>query len=166
MALLASSIPAFAQKKDPNPKKWEAAQARMIQPEVRTFVTPQICDMQMVSKTRESYGPYYFNLSSSIDSNVTMAEISNDEKRAMYRACQEADADAIIEPLFDSYVYEKDAKVLVVELSGYPVKYVNFRPASTAEIDVIRVVYPQSTSVVVHADPSQVALPKQEGSTK
>ncbi len=166
VAVLASSLPAFAQKKDPNPKKWEAAQARMIQPEVRSFVTPQICDIQMLSKTRESYGPYYFPLSNSIDSNVTKGEIENDEKRAMYRACQEADADAIIEPLFDSYVYDKDTKTLVVELSGYPVKYTNFRPASKDEIQMIQVVYPQSTSVLVHADPNQVALPKQEGSTK
>lgn len=146
-AAVTAVAPAYAQKKDPNPKKFEVAQARKIEPEVRTFVTPNICDMQMLSKSRETYGPYYFPLSSSIE-NTQMGEIDNDQKRAMYRACQEADADAIIEPLFDSYVYEKDQKVLVVELSGYPVRYTNFRPATKTEIEMIGVVYPDVKTAV------------------
>lgn len=141
VAMLAVSAPAYAQKKDPNPKKFERAQARQIPPEVRTFVTPMICDMKMLSSSRETYGPYYFPLDQAIG-NTPLGEISNDEKRAMFRACQEADADAIIEPLFDSYVYEKDTKLLIIELSGYPVKYNNFRPATNSEIDMIGVVYP------------------------
>lgn len=155
VAVLASSAPAFAQKKDSNPKKFERAEARKIPPEVRTFVTPQIFDMKMLSNSRETFGPYYFPLDQAIG-NITMGEIRNDEMRALYRACQEADADAIIEPLFDSYVYEKDTKMLIVELSGYPVKYTNFRPATKAEIDMIGVVYPTTqTSVSVTTDGQQ-----------
>lgn len=149
VALLTISMPAYAQKKDSNPKKWEHAEARKIEPEIRTFVTPQICDMQMLSSSRESYGPYYFQLDQTIG-NTYRSETLNDEKRALFRACQEADADAIIEPLFDSYVYEKDTKLLIIELSGYPVKYTNFRPATKSEIEMIGVVYPTtSTSVSV-----------------
>lgn len=161
VAVLASSAPAFAQKKDPNPKKFERAEARKISPEVRTFVTPQIFDMKMLSNSRETFGPYYFPLDQSIG-NITMGEIRNDEMRALYRACQEADADAIIEPLFDSYVYEKDTKMLIVELSGFPVKYTNFRPATKAEIDMIGVVYPSAqTSVSVSTEGSQNQQPNQ-----
>lgn len=138
---------AAAQKKDSNPKKWEWAQARQILPEVRTFVTPQICDMQMLSKGRETFGPYYFNIESGID-NTFMSAIKNYQMRALYRACQEADADAVIEPVFDSYVYEKDQKVLVVELQGYPVKYVNFRPATQNEVNMIGTVYPAAFQTV------------------
>lgn len=155
VAVLASSLPAFAQKKDPNPKKFERAEARKIPPEVRTFITPMIFDMKMIGNARETFGPYYFPLDQSIG-NITMGEIRNDEMRALYRACQEADADAIIEPLFDSYVYEKDTKMLIVELSGYPVKYTNFRPATKAEIDMIGVVYPNTqTSVSVSTEGPQ-----------
>ncbi|MBP3890088.1 MAG: hypothetical protein J6D01_02630 [Muribaculaceae bacterium] len=170
--LLAASVAlscmttAHAQKKDPNPKKFERAQARKIEPEVRTFVTPQIFDMKMLSNTRETYGPYYFPLDQAIG-NTLIGEIRNDEMRALYRACQEADADAIIEPLFDSYTYEKDAKMLIVELSGYPVKYVNFRPASKSEIDMIGVVYPTAkTSVSVSSDNASDDKQKNTGITK
>lgn len=141
---------AYAQKKESNPKVWEEAQARKVVPEIRTFVTPQICDMQMLSKTRETYGPYYFEIKS-IEQTFNF-ELWNYQNRALYRAVQESDADAIIEPLFNSYVYDKDTKTLVVELSGYPVKYTNFRPASKSEVDMIGIIYPDArTSVAIES---------------
>lgn len=138
------------QKKEANPKRYEAAEASKVIPEIRTFVTPNICDMEMLSKTRETYGPYVFPISS-IEKTFTY-EIYNYQNRALYRACQEADADAVIEPLFNVSVYDKDPNSLVVEVSGYPVKYVNFRPATKSEIDMIGVVYPTAnTSVSVNS---------------
>lgn len=149
LALCASG--AMAQKKDSNPKVWEESEARKIIPEVRTFVTPQICDMQMLSESREVFGPYYFEIKS-IEQTFNF-ELTNYQNRALYRSLQESDADAIIEPLFNSYVYEKDSKTLVVEVSGFPVKYSNFRPASSNEVDMIGVVYPDArTSVSVNTN--------------
>lgn len=140
----------FAQKKEANSKVWEEAQARKVVPEIRTFVTPQICDMQMLSKSRETYGPYYFEIKS-VEQTFNF-ELTNFQNRALYRAIQESDADAIIEPLFNSYVYDKDTKTLIVELSGYPIKYVNFRPASKPEVEMIGVIYPKAnTSVAIEA---------------
>lgn len=151
LALCASG--AMAQKKDSNPKVWEESEARKIIPEVRTFVTPQICDMQMLSESREIFGPYYFEIKS-IEQTFNY-ELTNYQNRALYRSLQESDADAIIEPLFNSYVYEKDSKMLVVEVSGFPVKYSNFRPASSNEVDMIGVVYPDArTSVSVNTGAS------------
>ena len=148
MTVFLGSSAALAQKKDNNFKRFERAEARKVEPEIRTFVTPQICDMQMLSKNRETYGPYTFPINS-IDDTFNF-EITNFQNRALYRACQEADADAVIEPLFNVAVYDKDSKTLVVELSGYTVRYVNFRPATKAEIEMIGVVYPQTrTSVSV-----------------
>lgn len=156
LALCASG--AMAQKKDSNPKVWEESEARKIIPEVRTFVTPQICDMQMLSDSREVFGPYYFEIKS-IEQTFNF-ELTNYQNRALYRSLQESDADAIIEPLFNSYVYEKDSKTLVVEVSGFPVKYSNFRPASSNEVDMIGVVYPDArTSVSVNTNSS--AKPEQ-----
>lgn len=140
----------MAQKKESNPKVWEEAQARKVDPEIRTFVTPQICDMKMLSESRETFGPYYFEIKS-IEQTFNF-ELTNYQYRALYRALQESEADAIIEPLFNSYVYEKDPKMLVVELSGFPIQYSNFRPASKDEVEMIGVVYPDArTSVSVNA---------------
>ncbi len=156
MAIL-GSVTATAQKRDENVKLWEEAQARKIEPEIRTFVTPQICDMQMLSKSRQTFGPYYFPIKSIED--TFNYELTNYQNRALYRAVQEADADAIIEPLFNSYVYDKDTKTLVVELSGYPVKYTNFRPASSAEVQMIGVIYPDSRTSVSVNTTAQPATP-------
>lgn len=150
MVTIIGSSAVYAQKKEKDFKRFERAEARKLEPEIRTFVTPQICDMQMLSKSRETYGPYTFPISSIED--TFNFEITNFQNRALYRACQEADADAVIEPNFNTAVYDKDSKTLVIELSGYPVRYINFRPASKAEIDMIGIVYPQTnTSVSVNA---------------
>lgn len=163
MIAVLGPVTAYAQKKDENLKMWEESQARMIEPEIRTFVTPMVCDMQMLEKTRQAYGPYYFPIKS-IEETFNY-ELTNFQSRALYRAVLEADADAVIEPLFNSYVYEKDPKVLVVELSGYPVRYVNFHPASSAEVEMIGVVYPDSrTSVSIDAGAQpQPATPAKTG---
>lgn len=138
-------------KQQAGSKVWEEAQARKVVPEIRTFVTPQICDMQMLATSREVFGPYYFEIKSI--EQIFNFELTNYQNRALYRALQESDADAIIEPLFNSYVYDKDEKKLIVEVSGFPIKYVNFRPASKNEVDMIGVIYPDArTSVSVNTD--------------
>lgn len=157
---LFASNEVMAQNKVENTKIWEESQARKIVPEIRTFVTPQICDMKMLSSSRESFGPYLFEIKS-IEQTFNY-ELTNYQNRALYRALKESDADAIIEPLFDSYVVDSNAKTLVIELSGFPVQYANFRPASSNEIDMIGVVYPDAiTSVSVNAGNGS----KQEGSS-
>lgn len=158
------SFSAVAQK-EANTKVWEEAQARKIEPEIRTFVTPQICDMQMLSKSRETFGPYYFEIKS-VEQTFNF-ELENFQNRALYRALQESDADAIIEPLFNSYVYDKDQKTLIVELSGFPIKYTNFRPATSAEVNMIGVIYPDiRTSVSLSSDSNTSNSSSSQAKTK
>lgn len=146
---------ANAEQKEPT-KMWEESEARKVVPQVRTFVTPMIFDMQMLSKTREEFGPYTFTIKSIGD--TYNSELVNFQNRALYRAVKESDADAMIEAIFDSYVLDNDNKTLVIVLSGYPVKYTNFRPATSSEIDMIGVVYPlANTSVSIEAGNSDAS---------
>ena len=55
--LLAGGTVCHAQKKQET-KIFEESSARMLDPEVRVFITPQICDMEMLSEGREIFGPY------------------------------------------------------------------------------------------------------------
>lgn len=143
LLLALTSGVAIAQKKS-DIKIFEESSARMLDPEVRVFITPQICDMELLSAGREIFGPYRFEIQSL---NTTKnSDLDNMKARALYRATVEAGADAVIEPLFNSYVLDKDDKTLVVELSGYPVKYKNFRSLSPSEIDMIRTVYPNRSA--------------------
>lgn len=142
---------AMAQKKK-EVKMWEESNARKIEPEIRMFVTPQICDMKMLSSSREVYGPYamdvrLFNAKSF--GEVTNGQLTNMQSNAAYLATKEAGADAIIEPVFHSWVNEDNDRVVYVELSGYPVSYYNFRPATKTDIDMIGVVYPTTNSSIM-----------------
>ena len=142
---------AIAQKKK-EVKAWEESSARKIEPEIRMFVTPQICDMKMLSSTREVYGPYAMDVRlfyAKSFSEMTNSQLENMQKNAAYLATKESDADAIIEPVYHSWVNENDDKTVYIEISGYPVSYYNFRPATKSDIEMIGVVYPTSASSIM-----------------
>lgn len=129
-------------------KIFEEAMARDEEPATKAYVIPQIADLQMLSEAREVFGPYKFKLQRS--GTITEGELANAKGRALYRATMEADADLLIGSLFDSYVLDNDDRYVVVELSGYPAKFVNWRPIP---LDVnmqsmINICYPASSSQI------------------
>lgn len=73
---------------------------------------------------------------------MTASELETAKSIALQKAAIEAGADVIIEPLYTSTVYDKDSKTLWVQLSGYPAKYVNFRKMTNADIELVKVLYP------------------------
>ena len=60
--------------------------------------------------------------------------MENIKARALYRAAKEAQADIIVAATFNARSDEKGQHV-IVELSGFPGKYVNFRTASKEDGD-------------------------------
>lgn len=138
---IAMMLPAFAQQQAQ--PIFQDSEVHMSQPEVRVFVTPQVADLEMIypGKSREEY-QQFFNIKS-IDT-LTEVEFDNLKKRALYSFASEHGADLIIEPIFNSIVSEKDPKRILITVTGYPAKYVNFRPLgkSQGDLDMVRVVYP------------------------
>lgn len=129
VAMLSFLAHASAQKKASDPdrnKLFEEAMARDEEPLTKVYVHPQIADMQMLSTERMVFGPYKFKLSK--NGALSEGELVNAQGRALYRATMESDADLMIGTLYDSYILESDANYVVVELSAYPAKFVNFRP--------------------------------------
>lgn len=149
--MLPAGHTAMAQNKK-EVKVWEESNARKIEPEIRMFVTPQICDMKMLSASREVYGPYAMDVRlfyAKSFSDLTNSQLENMQKNAAYLATKESDADAIIEPVFHSWLNENDDKTVYIEISGYPVSYYNFRPVTKTDIDMIGVVYPTTNSSIM-----------------
>lgn len=127
MCVFLASTGLYAQKPGSADNKiFEEAMARDEEPATKAYVIPQIADLQMLSEAREIFGPYKFKLQR--NGTITEGELANAKGRALYRATMEADADLLIGSLFDSYVLENDDRYVVVELSGYPAKFVNWRP--------------------------------------
>lgn len=159
MALPAAVHAAGDNKKSDN-KLFEEAVTRFEEPLTKVYVHPQIADMQMISAEREVFGPYRFKLEKSMA--LTNYDLENFKARALYRATMESDADLMIAPLYDSYINESNDKELVVELSGYPAKFVNFRPLPLNDntLNAIGVCYPVvNTSVSVSTPAATTAQP-------
>lgn len=144
MALLisGSTVICHAQKKkDLGEPVFQEASAREDSPAIGVIVIPELADLEMINTSRESYGPYEYSLVKDVNA-MTAAELETAKSIALQKAAIEAGADVIIEPLYTSTVYDKDSKTLWVQLSGYPAKYVNFRKMTNADIELVKVLYP------------------------
>lgn len=125
--------------------------------------------MKMLSSSREVYGPYAMDVRlfyAKSFGEMTNSQLENMQKNAAYLATKESDADAIIEPVFHSWVNDNDDKIVYIEISGYPVSYYNFRPATKDDIDMIGVVYPTTnSSIMVNSQSTNNSGNKQPQST-
>jgi hypothetical protein len=142
------TVAGFATDTDKENKLFEEAYARDEEPATVVYIHPQIADMQMLSKDREVYGPYRFKLQK--PGSVMEGELDNAKARALYRATMESDADLMIGTLYDSYIVENDERFISVEVSGYPAKYVNFRPLplDTNTNNMIRECYTHNSDAI------------------
>lgn len=125
-------------------KTFEEAMTRMVEPEVKVYVRPKIADLSINSPERQYYGPYTYK----VKNTLTEWEFENLKTRALYQATKEADADVMVATIFDSYTLESDENTLVIEISGFPAKYVNFRNFGESESDfeMAKWVYPAAYS--------------------
>lgn len=138
IAVAGCTFTANAQKKAV--KLMEQTEARYVEPSVRVYITPQVADMKMLSEDRETYGPYRFATNGL--ENLTQFMINEYKNNSLYRAINEADGDALIEPIYNVVVMSDDPKTLLVTISGYPVKYVNFHPLKDPkELETMRIIY-------------------------
>lgn len=105
---------------------YEESQARLIEPKQDVFIVPLVADVQLVDKgVRQDFGPYEFEINSL--SSTTFEDISQFKANALYRAAREADADVIVAATFNVKSDAKGKK-MIINVSGYPGKYINFRP--------------------------------------
>ncbi len=138
LILSGTAFSASAQKKAI--KLMEQTEARYVEPRVQVYITPQVADMEMLTKERETYGPYRFDTNGV--ETLTQYMIDECKKRALYNAITEAEGDALIEPIYNVQTLSTEPKVMLVTLSGYPVKYVNFHPLKDPkELETMRIVY-------------------------
>ena len=140
--IIATVIACPAQKKEKAQNLFEEAGTRDKEPAFQVFITPQVADVEFLTTEKETFGPYAFPFKG----ELTEGGLDNFQGRAVYRAMQESDADVIVAMIPHSYISEDNENVLYVEISGYPAKYVNFRPLgkNADDFEMIRIVYPNA----------------------
>ncbi len=135
---------------------FQQAQTRLIEPQIKVYLHPVVAEMKFEEgQHREAYGPYEFEVKS-IDA-MTNWQFENFKTNALYNALQEADADILVGATFNCYVKEKAMNVMVVEVSGFPAKFVNFRNLEKNDIDqdIVRWVYPDAGRSAEQSDPTK-----------
>lgn len=127
--------------------KFEQSQSRIIEPKQDVFIKPLVAEIEiMEGQERQNYGPYTFEIRSV--ETLTFEQLENFKTNALYYATRDADADIIVAATFNSYSDEK-GKNIVINVSGFPGKYVKFRTATAADGDYewITTVYPYTDRV-------------------
>jgi hypothetical protein len=124
---------------------YEESQARLIEPKQDVFVVPLVADIEVLdNQTRQDYGPYRLDPKPLLSTMTFEEIIDNLKARALYMAAREADADLIVAATFNVKPDQKE-KVMIINVSGYPSKYINFRPLKlekAEDYEWIQVVYP------------------------
>lgn len=124
-------------------KTFEEAMTRTVEPEVKVYVRPKVADLSMIATSRQYYGPYTYKVKT-----LTEEQFENLKTSALYRATSESEADVMVATIFDSYTLEGDESTLVIEISGFPAKFVNFRDfgGSPEDVEMVKYVYPAAYS--------------------
>lgn len=124
-------------------KTFEEAMTRTVEPEVKVYIRPKVADLSMIATARQYYGPYKYNVKS-LNEDI----FENLKKSALYRDTKESDADVMVATIFDSYTLDGDDNTLIIEISGFPAKYVNFRDFGGVpeDVDMVKWVYPAAYS--------------------
>lgn len=125
--LISTSL--FAQK---DRLQYQESSARSLEPAHAVMITPLVADMQLlgdrISYTeKEAFAGYV------ITPNVVQ-DISTLKNIALSRAARHHNADAIVAATVD--VVTNNEGRLEITISGYPVKYVNFRNAKLEDVEL------------------------------
>lgn len=122
--------------------QFEQSQSRIIEPKQDVFIKPLVAEIQILNEQiRQDYGPYEYAINSV--ENLSFEQLENFKTRSLYKAARESQADIIVAATFNARSDEKGKKV-IIEVSGFPGKYINFRTAKKEDGDYewITTVYP------------------------
>lgn len=132
---------------------FQDTETHISQPELRVFVNPMVCDLNMkygANASRTNFSTEF--MIKSLDT-LSEAEFSNLKKRALFQFTKKEGADVIVEPLFNSYISADNTKRLIIEISGFPANYTNFRALGKekVDLDMIHIVYPAAFQETVES---------------
>jgi hypothetical protein len=138
--------------------EFEQSQARLIEPKQDVFIVPLVADIEiMENQVRQEY---YSEFPISSVGSLTFEDLDNYKARALHKAAHQSNADLIVAATFNVKADEKK-KLLIVEIAGYPGKYINFRPLNLdADYDWIPNIYPPTNRTVENAEKTKAVKAK------
>jgi len=110
---------------------YKSTESREFEPRQGVVLTPLVADMKVLSQTAVKDSAIFKIQVSTILTNEITSWISEYKKEVLSMMLKKYDADAIVAPLTD--VVTTKEGFMKINISGYPVKYINFRNATTAD---------------------------------
>lgn len=110
---------------------YKSTESREFEPRQGVVLTPLVADMKVLSQTAIKDSAIFKIQVSTIPTNEITSWISEYKKEVLSMMLKKYNADAIVAPLTD--VVTTREGFMKINISGYPVKYINFRNATTAD---------------------------------
>lgn len=140
----------------------EQSQTRLIEPKQDVFIKPLVAEIHIMNnEVKQDFGPYFFPLSdynlSSFD-QLSYEVIEEMKKNGLYKAAtteaqeningQTMNADIIVAATYHVETVTKDKeKGVLISISGFPGRYVNFKSAGDTDYEWITTVYPYNDRI-------------------
>ena len=136
--------------------EYQESSARNLEPQQSVMITPMIADLQLISDKiayteKDAFSKYPV-------SQAIVKLVPEFKKIALSRAARAYKADAIVGATID--VITNNAGFLEITVSGYPAKYVNFRNATTQDVELV------AKAKSVTGDENNKILENPEGQTR
>lgn len=116
---------------------YDESTARYLTPGMSGFVTPTVADLK-VTETRITHVETFQNTLKQSDLNdiEQSGTVQYFKNFTIAQAVKKYNADVIVAPIFDLKTSE-DFSTITITVIGYPANYVNFRKATTEDINLV-----------------------------
>ncbi|MDX9695718.1 MAG: hypothetical protein RBT49_08010 [Bacteroidales bacterium] len=116
---------------------YDESTARYLSPEISGFVTPTVADLN-VSDTRITHVETFQNTLKESDLNniEESGTVQYFKNFTIAQAVKKYNADVIVAPIFDIKTSE-DFSTITITVIGYPANYINFRKATSDDINLV-----------------------------
>lgn len=116
---------------------YDESTARYLSPEMSGFVTPTVADLK-VTETKITHVETFQNTLRQSDLNDIehSGTIQYFKNFTIAQAVKKYNADVIVAPIFDVKTSE-DFSTITITVMGYPANYINFRKATTDDINLV-----------------------------
>ncbi|MCM1107433.1 MAG: lipoprotein [Clostridium sp.] len=139
--------------------EYHKQQARIIEPKFQAFMTPLVGDVEVMKEKGRITSEEYIRPINFAASNYEF-QIEEAKKYVLFAETKKHNADILIAATYDINTDDVRKGIVSIRVSGYPAKYVNWRPASTDDYKWINTTYKQEPTPNAVQQPTSANAPR------
>lgn len=139
--------------------EYHKQQARIIEPKFQAFMTPLVGDVEVMKEKGRITSEEYIRPINFAAANYEY-QIEEAKKYVLFAETKKHDADILIAATYDINTDDVRKGTISIRVSGYPAKYVNWRPAATDDYKWINTTYKQEPTPNAVHQPTSTNAPR------